>query len=494
MIGNAPRCLGLLLLSFVTDFSYANKTLNYPAAKDWLAHTAIIAQYWMQPAAQGARMGHYPTFRCDDGSLPNPDALCQELLDIGAKDKLGRHYTRMQSRQLYTYLALFHLSGDQAAFTAAEAGLQVLLGMRQTNGGFALYVDSSGQISPEPVSAQDAAYALLGLAMYDYLTRDQRIHQILLSEIDSLFKNYYDPDSQAFTWWPRTTPKDRNQRRELVAQLDQLNAYLMLVIKISTPEEKSTLNRYRQKIVDALMNQYVDLEQCRVFGALHHKYFMLPDNGHNDFGHAAKTWWNLSLNQDLLSAEHTQKVNHCLTQTLTQATREMTLTELLPYVPEEKREKWQATEDLTTWKGYHYDNYVNSWQWAELDQGLIIASLLQEEAFPRQLSLTTWQFLDAWVDTKHGGIGLNPRTNKQFEWMNGYHHTEHALFGLLASEPIYHQPVSLYFAYRSDHPADFFPYLLAGQVKNITPFKLKARQGSKVAFSTINLSKGPAND
>lgn len=494
MIPRSLFHLSLMLFALMSTVADAKAPLSYPTQDDWLAHTQVIGEYWLQPDAYGTPPGRFPTFRCDNGRLPSPEELCQELVDVGAKDKLGRRYTRMQSRQIYTYLALFHMTGEPAAFTMASAGIQELLKMRRPQGGFALYVNANGQASDEPVSAQDAAYALLGLAMYDYLTRDPAVHQILLREIDALFTRYYDPEVKALSWWPRTTSLERNPRRELVAQLDQLTAYLNLVSTVSTSQENIQLNRYRQWVVQALLDQYVDLDQCRVFGALHHKYFMLPDHGHNDFGHAVKTWWNLILNRDLLTQTHQQQVQSCLGHTLNQATRELPVAELLSYLPDTKRDKWVDAGTLTTWKGYHYENYVNSWQWAELDQGLIIAKLVGEGPLQASLPSNTWQFLDAWVDTVHGGVGLNPHTNKQFDWLNGYHHTEHALFGLLATQTIYAQPVTLYFAFPSEQPSAFFPYLLGGQVVNITPLTLPNRCGSKVVFNRLHVTKESVHD
>lgn len=482
----------LVLFTLVSTVTDAKTQLSYPTQDDWMHHTQVISQYWMQPDAYGTPRGRFPTFRCDNGRLPSPEALCQELVDVRAKDKLGRRYTRMQSRQIYTYLALFHITGDPDALSIASAGVQELLKMRLPQGGFALYLDINNKVSEEPASAQDAAYALLGLAMYDYLTRDAAVHQILLQEIDTLFKRYYDPENKALNWWPRSTSS--TPQRELVAQLDQLTAYLNLVSSVSTPQENIQLSQYRQWVVDALIDQYVDLEQCRVFGALHDNGTMLFEHEHSDFGHAVKTWWNLLLNRDLLTHEHQQKVQNCLAQTLNQATRELPVTELMSYLPNTKRDKWASAGTQITWKGYHDENYINSWQWVELDQGLIIAKLVGEDSLQASLASTTWQFLDAWVDMVHGGVGLNPQTNKQFDWLNGYHHTEHALFGLLATQRIYAHPVTLYFAFTSEQSDAFFPYLLGGRVVNITPLTLPNRRGSKVVFDRIHVPKKLAHD
>ena len=52
-----------------------------PSLARWRQHvTDEILPFWDTPAALGTPVGNFPTFRCNDGTLPRPDALCPDAL------------------------------------------------------------------------------------------------------------------------------------------------------------------------------------------------------------------------------------------------------------------------------------------------------------------------------------------------------------------------------------------------------------------------------
>src|SRR5439155_709565 len=51
-----------------------------PSLDRWRQHvTDELLPFWVVPDALGTPIGNFPTFRCNDGTLPRPEALCPEL-------------------------------------------------------------------------------------------------------------------------------------------------------------------------------------------------------------------------------------------------------------------------------------------------------------------------------------------------------------------------------------------------------------------------------
>jgi len=52
-----------------------------PPTTEWKRHLEQdILPFWQTPAALGNPVGNFPTFRCNDGSVYNPQAPCTEFL------------------------------------------------------------------------------------------------------------------------------------------------------------------------------------------------------------------------------------------------------------------------------------------------------------------------------------------------------------------------------------------------------------------------------
>ncbi|MDW1813970.1 N-acylglucosamine 2-epimerase, partial [Vibrio sp. Vb2362] len=91
-----------LLLATTSMSSFAD--VGLPSGDDWLNHvTNGLAPYWMMESAHGQPAGNFPTFRCDNGVILDPQKPCEELNKGWISPHFDREYTRMKSRQTYAY-------------------------------------------------------------------------------------------------------------------------------------------------------------------------------------------------------------------------------------------------------------------------------------------------------------------------------------------------------------------------------------------------------
>ncbi len=101
-----------------------------PPAADWVQQLRRdVLPFWETPVALGDPVGNFPTFRCNDGSLTNPQAPCPEFLAAPdwIRSAVGRQYVRMISRQVYLYGVAYHLTGDPKYLGWARAGVRYIL-------------------------------------------------------------------------------------------------------------------------------------------------------------------------------------------------------------------------------------------------------------------------------------------------------------------------------------------------------------------------------
>ena len=100
-----------------------------PTLERWRRHLAEeLMPYWTTPDALGTPVGNFPTFRCADGSAYREAAPCPELArgPRWIRDELPRAYTRMKSRQTFTYGVAYHVTGEERYLEYARAGVQWL--------------------------------------------------------------------------------------------------------------------------------------------------------------------------------------------------------------------------------------------------------------------------------------------------------------------------------------------------------------------------------
>lgn len=464
--------VALLVAASMGNVAAAPQPLSLPSGEEWLTHAAQgLAPYWMMESAQGVPTGNFPTFRCDDGSVLKLDSVCPELNRSWIAPYFTRDYTRMKSRQIYGYSVLYHLTGNTEALKLAQEGADYLINhlRDKKHGGFISYTEQ-GQpgLEWQQRTSQDQAYALVGLAMLYYLTRDEKLQQVLIEQQRFIFDQYRLSDGQGLAWVLADGDEQSAHQRELVAQLDQINGYLLLVAPLLPEPHKSRWLQDLAWLTDIMINQYHSKTEQRFYGAIHHKAVMTQDAKHNDFGHTIKAYWMTYLSG--------LKLNRADWQAFAKQGMQITLqrAEYVPYwpdiatwIPEDLKARWQGHE-VSTWRGRPGSNGISSWEWAELDQAALTMSML--EGKPKSvLYYTLPSYLQIWVDPQYGGVGLDPQTTKAFHWGNAYHQFEHALVGYVATQALAKQPATLYYAIPQDQAKNVNPYYFEGDLINVEP-------------------------
>ena len=135
------------------------------------------------------------------------------------------------SRQTYGYGVAYHLTGDPRYLAWMKAGVDYIRrNATDPAGGMFTQLDlTSGTwgVDRNLRDPQQLGYGLLGLAFYYYLTRDPDVLPSITSMKDYILGTYYNPPLGAMQWQPGS-----NTQRQLVADLDQMNTYLVLLTPV----------------------------------------------------------------------------------------------------------------------------------------------------------------------------------------------------------------------------------------------------------------------
>jgi mannose/cellobiose epimerase-like protein (N-acyl-D-glucosamine 2-epimerase family) len=425
-----------------------------PKGSAWIDHLDHdLKPFWTMPDALGEPVGNFPTFRCHDGRrfdrATNP---CPELLEAGAwvRDHLDRDFLRMQSRQTYFYGVAFHLTGDARMLELAKAGAAWI----------------RAQPNDPAATSQDLAYAQLGPAMLYYLTRDPEVLDDLLKRKEHIFRAY--DDGEGLLLW--VTEGEDRRRRELVSQLDQINAYMLLLAPILPEPHRTEWTRDLARLAGGLIARYWDEPEGMFRGTIHEPEEKLLGSRHTDFGHTIKALWMIERVGRLTGrADFVQFAQKNAPRVLARA--------------------WM--KDTGCWAtGIRADASLDRtlvwWSFAELDQ-MAATLALHDRAAARDLPAAYRCWFAKMVDREHHEVWgfVDPddpsrRWAKAHLWKNGYHSAEHALVGYLTSQELHGEPAALWFAFDAK-AADVRPYVFTADVRRLE----RAAGGTRVLFGTV---------
>ncbi len=455
---------------------------DVPYGQTWIDHLNYdLLPFWTTPEALGEN-GNYPTYRCNDGSLYNSSSPCPELVTAPPSIvQLDRDYVRSNSRQVFAYGIAYNLTGDSQYLQYAKEGVDYLINNALVNMGTEgayTYFDQNGNGLPaqEQRISQDLTYALSGLAFFYYLTRDPYVLQHIVNVKDYIFDYYYDEEWGLISW-SKTSYQDgtmqtvSSEQRELVSQLDQIYAYMMLVTPV-LPTDFNGVN-LKQEWEDDLVHlatimseQFYSPDKNLFWGAITDISEKTLETPHTDFGHSIKTLWliyeigKLTGNYDLV----------------------LFAQEAAPPILEEA-----YLPDGTWGSKPMLDGTVNPdkewWILAELDQ-VAATFALRDPSYAKYLPNTYAFWLDYIVDhTNHGVWHLltyNDTTGtynvdltfpKQHSWKNAFHSFEHAMIGYLTGQELHDMDSHLYFAFKdgigTPDVTEIRPYTYAGKVKSM---------------------------
>jgi mannose/cellobiose epimerase-like protein (N-acyl-D-glucosamine 2-epimerase family) len=486
-------CVLLTLLTAIPSLrssaqGQAQIIANLPAAAEWKRHLQRdILPFWETPAALGNPVGSFPSFRCNDGSVTNPQAPCAEFLKAPdwIKSAVGRQYVRMISRQIYLYGVAFHMTGDEKYLVWARAGVRYIIdhAFNNTTGGVASYwqggtafADSADQTS------QDLSYALVGLSFYYYLTRDPSVLQPILRIENYIRQNYYDSSTGLYRW--KLKGADAGQL-ELVAQLDQANAYMLLLTPLLPQPHQNRWRAELAQIARTIRDRFYDPASTMFLGVLDPKP---PVNNciyardDTDFGHTVKTYWmHYFIGRVVRAGDLTKFAAERAPGILQRA-----------YLP--ATGSW-ATQPTCNPKPDDLDRTSTWWMAAELDQAALSLGIADSSVLT-YVPKTYDFWLKHMVDTRYGEVwdevtvpDYTPRLPKVHLWKNGFHTAEHALVGAIATSAIRSEPVELYYAFQGCKlPSDVRPYYYDGQVTAHTETALPGVPGFcrvKVTFANV---------
>lgn len=453
--------LTLLSMSVLAGAAKAAETRGYiPSPEEWQDHAAVLEKYWLNPTAFGNPLGKFPTWRCNDGSQITPESfVCPD--DAPSRDGkmpeiMKQDFVRMISRQTFAYGALFNLTGNPECLRLHKAGVRYLLEYaRDPEGVFYTVIDSSGKGAPEKNqrTSQDLAYALVGLAMNAYLTHDPKVIAAILNTEKYLFSNYYDRETQLMKWVLADSPSEKTDQKELVAALDQLNAYMLLIWRLLPETEMADFQENIAAVINSMKKHYLKEDGLSFRGCLERPECSGPNAKHSDYGHTVK-----GFAMELLAASYLGDK-----KTAAAAWKGM-----LHTVQE------AATPDGREWYENSRKSGASWWVYAELDQAALTLALAGKYDLGDSLKL----WLTKYTDRKYGEVRFG---RKQHLWRNGMHSAEHALWGYITSQGIRAQACSrdkvcrktdlntpamrteLYFSSTAD-TAKAFPYQFAGDI------------------------------
>ncbi|HEV2186372.1 MAG TPA: AGE family epimerase/isomerase, partial [Stellaceae bacterium] len=484
-----PRPLRLVVLALVAAMLPASTraqdknpaVAGLPLAADWVQHLRRdILPFWETPAALGDPLRNFPTFRCNDGSLTDPRAPCPEFL--AAPDwihsAVGRQYTRMISRQIYLYGVAFHLTGDPKYLLWARAGVTYILdhAVNKTTGDVVSYwADGKPTIDPDDQTSQDLAYSLVGLSFYFYLTRDPDLLPPMLRIESYIRQHYFDPKlglyRQALKGWEA-------DRIELVSQLDQANAYMLLLTPLLPQTEQKRWRAELTQIAQIIRTRFYDPGSSMFVGLLDPKaksgdcVFARDDT---DFGHTIKTYWMLYfvgrvVNDPGLVSFARDKAPGILTHAFLPATGSWATQPTCKPAPDD-------IDRTSTW-----------WMSAELDQAALTFGIGDRNLLS-YIPKTNDFWLKHMVDPRYGEVwdevtlpDFTPRLPKVHLWKNGFHTAERALIGYIATSASRSEPAALYYAFQGCKlPADVRPYYYDGRVTSHAETPLPDLPGHCVA-------------
>lgn len=418
----------------------------------WLRHfQEDILPYWLSTAAKGSPEGNFPTARQMDGQVTTET----------------QRRPRMLARQSYLYAMGYLMTGKPELLQLAQKGCQWLLTKANDTqyGGWVELLDQSGNISGTgPKWAQDTAYSLMGPAACYFITRNTSYEQVILRTRDLLFdsKQYWDAGQQRIKdglnhQLTQEQDYDNDGGWELVAQLDQINAYMLLVQPILHSEQRRT--QFLQDMQTLSQTLIKHFWQEGIFWGVHNKKGQYGSR-HVDFGHTLKSYWMI------LQVDKRLPGNPFYQWLRTHMYRWVDLAYDPQYGGWANRMSSQTQVEYgSSW-----------WSFAEADQLAATLNLIDYRYISQQQK--TLQFwMNHYIDKTNKGIydGVKrdgsgwgwptSSTSKCNVWKNGYHETEHALIMYILGTQLENKPVPLYFAVPADQVNTFpaTPYFYQGR-------------------------------
>lgn len=466
---------------------------------DWLYQVdSLIMPYWMMEDAKGNPVGNFPNYRYRDGKVIDPsqfnfntvpEALAPFVIE--QTDSLKRDFLRMKSRQTYAYGVAYHLTGNEIYLHLAKKGVDYLLEHGEYDTGSPVSYWQNGQGFPKPKqrNTQDLAYALTGLTMYYYLTRDEDVLKTILKVKNYVFENYlknYDikENTKLMKWVLEDDESGKAEDKMLLATLDQINAYSLFITPFLPDSLITVFKNDVKNLAYSLKDNFYSKEYNMFWGNLNNKTI---NESPTDFGHSIKSMWMCYLTGKLVEDD-----------SLIDFGKKNAL-KLLETAYLNDTGSWAemyADSTLTLSKGTVW------WSHAELDQMAASLSLSDTSLYSKYLKQTYpyWEkhmidheYKETWLGLDEQGHPKFSDLPKAFHWKNGFHSLEHALIGYLSSTNYYNENATLYYAFEKGSQLESYkikPYYFTADIEDISTSGFSTEdfinmQKTKVVFKNL---------
>jgi mannose/cellobiose epimerase-like protein (N-acyl-D-glucosamine 2-epimerase family) len=479
------------------DFDIEILLRDLPRGERWLEHLEKdLLPFWTMPSALGEPLGNFPTYRNNDGSLVDPTKPLRPELENITPEELNRDYVRAKSRQCFGYGVAYHMTGHEEYLKYARAGVAFLRenAFDRANGGAYSYF-TGRERTPGPGirhrTSQDLAYLLAGIGFLYYLTRDPKLERELIATHDYIWFNYYDSGADLFRWVledspevsPDTGQKDKKSRQDILAQLDQIYSYMMLVTPCLPEPHCSTWKKRLIKLAHILMDRFYSPRTEMFWGVVTKTADKRWGTQNTDFGHSVKAFWLISLIGSLTDDY----------EMFVSAQRRAARIVDLAYVEESGSWSSCLKRDGTR------DEDKMWWIYCELDQ-VAGALALNDPAYLRYVIRTYDYWFKFMVDHENhevwpvlrvsGAIKQPTGFPKIHSFKNALHTFEHALIGYLFAQQLHgEEPAALHFAWQqTPQKRRIAPYFYQATVQEISEKTIPetGEKRQKVLFTTVH--------
>ncbi len=430
----------------------------------WQEHLEDLLRFWDSSDATDMSTGLFNTYlsnsgdayTSDDPNLPE-EVLAAFEMEPGLMD-VDNNYVRAHSRLTYAYGVAFHMTGDPQYLELCRQGTLALQEAIGEDGSMPIKKDritGEWDDDPDARTSQDLSYGVLGMAMYYYLTHDPAVLESILLVKDYIFDNYYDEDRGLFTWYPKHVDDDQAQ---LVAILDQLNAYMVLLTPELPEPYRSEWEEDLVMLADILIDRFYSDEYGLFWGDISKPENMQLGSNHVDYGHSIKSLWVLMQIGDIVDDPYyiefsKPKIDRILEEAFV-----------------EEDGSWASKPNA--------DGSVNAikewWIYAELDQAAEMMAL-HDVSYYKYLNETQRYWLETMVDHEYGEMWHMVDANgepvihypKTHNWKTSFHSFEHALLSYMSASYLKGMDFELYYVFPADaeiDPEDIHPYVLDGEV------------------------------
>lgn len=430
-----------------------------------------LMKYWSKDATV-LDGGLFPTYMSNEGYKlsDNPEEWTEEIkAALASPDTNGLitpeyNFVRAHSRLTYANGIAYHVTGKEVYLKQCKLGVEALINAIDGNHGMFTRQEKKSGKWEQPRgerNSQDLAYGLTGMCMYYFLTHDKSVLHYIIQVKDYIFETYFDQGKGYVTWLPK---ENMDNSVEIVAQLDQIYAY-MLFVTPSLPEPyQSEWKKDLKNLVDVLIYRFYSERYEFFWGQDTDSQVKRLGGDHTDFGHSVKTMWLILMTGVLL---HDMSYVMFAREKIDRILKEAYIT---------KDKCWGRRFD----ENGKMDKDKEWWILAELDQATAILSL-NDPSYLHYLNNTYAYWFHYMVDHENGEIWhmVDGETNepvlrypKVHSWKTSLHSFEHALFGYMTSSQIKGENFELYYAFsENDDVNQAAPYIFRANKVSVDKYQ-----------------------